>query len=91
MNLLCWAAAAAICLSVIYGPYDISKAGHIASKAESAMYNGFSRTAWSVGIGYVILACCLDCGGLLKSYAAACLSEDCAMSYPVVCCCRLGQ
>ena len=36
---------------------------HIASKAEAALYNGWARTAWSLGLGYIMLACCLGRGG----------------------------
>lgn len=50
-------------LSVLYGPHDGESYVHIASKAEAAFYNGWSRTAWSLALGYIILACSLGRGG----------------------------
>ena len=50
-------------LAVIYGPIKVDDGTRIATVAESALYNGWSRTAWSIGLGYIILACCTGRGG----------------------------
>ena len=50
-------------LSVLYGPYEVDSGHRIATAAEAAIYNGWSRTSWSIGLGYIILACCMGYGG----------------------------
>ena len=55
--------SAVLLLAVLYGPHDAEDYIHIASKAEAALYNGWSRTAWSLGLGYIMIACCLGRGG----------------------------
>ena len=62
-NLILWAVSGALLLAVLYGPHDAEDYIHIASKAEAALYNGWARTAWSLGLGYIMLACCLGRGG----------------------------
>lgn len=63
LNLSQWAVAAAICLLMLYGPYDVARGHRDASLAEAAVYNGWGKAAWSLGVGYVILACTLNQGG----------------------------
>jgi len=53
-------------LAILYGPFEIESGGRIATVAEAAIYNGWSRTAWSLALGYIILACCLGRGGERK-------------------------
>lgn len=55
--------SATLCLLVLYGPYDVARGGHVATVAEAAIYNGWSRTAWSIGLCYVIIACAMGSGG----------------------------
>ena len=50
-------------LLVLYGPYEVDSGQRIPTAAEAAIYNGWSRTSWSVGLGYIILACCMGYGG----------------------------
>ncbi|KAF6020538.1 hypothetical protein EB796_021152 [Bugula neritina] len=63
VNLCLWAVSGAIMLAILYGPFEIESGGRIATVAEAAIYNGWSRTAWSLALGYIILACCLGRGG----------------------------
>ena len=63
VNILLWLVSAGICLACVYGPFDVEDQGHVASKVEAALYNGWTRACWSVGVGYVILACCTGRGG----------------------------
>ena len=66
MNLILWALSGAIMLAVLYGPHDAQAYVHVATKGEAGFYNGWSRTAWSLSLGYIMLACCLGRGGELR-------------------------
>ena len=46
-------------LSVLYGLYEVESGQRIATAVEAAIYNGWARTSWSVGLGYIILAYCM--------------------------------
>ena len=61
--LLGWALAAACNLAVIYGliEYDQGKAKE--SLSVNAFYQACSRTAWGLGLAWVIFACCRGYGG----------------------------
>lgn len=50
-------------MSVIYGPYAANMGYHIVSLSETDAYNGLGRTAWSIGVAYVMVACSLGQGG----------------------------
>jgi len=63
LNLLLWMVSAALCLLTLYGPFNVEADHHPMSVAESVTYNSLSRTAWSIGLGYLILACRSGRGG----------------------------
>lgn len=59
-----WMCATVICLSVLYGLYDTEAHGvKVLSRDVSALYNATSRTAWGVGLGWLVFACCTGYGG----------------------------
>lgn len=57
--------SAAVAIAVLYGPYNGQSGKHTVTVAEGALYNGWSRTAWCLAIGYVVLACHTGNGGEL--------------------------
>ena len=63
VNIALWLVAAGLCLAVVYGPYSAESGGHNSTRAERAVYNSMGRTAWSVGVAYVIIACHTGHGG----------------------------
>ena len=63
LNLLGWAAATGIALSVLYGLYDSSGFPDL-SKDVSAFYNAIHRSAWALAICWVIVACASGHGGM---------------------------
>ncbi|XP_067661104.1 nose resistant to fluoxetine protein 6-like [Haliotis asinina] len=64
--LLGWASAAAICLAVLYG-LDGDSHGHKLSHSVAALYNTVARTAWAVGVAWVIIACATGNGGFVNT------------------------
>ena len=58
-----WGISAGLCLAVIYGPYSANAGHHAISLVEADFYNGFARTAWALGVAYVMISCCLGQGG----------------------------
>ena len=58
-----WGATAGILLSVMYAPFDAETGKHLVTLTESDIYNGFQRTAWGIGLSYIIIACALGQGG----------------------------
>ena len=48
---------------MVYGPYSAESGGHNSTRAERAVYNSLGRTAWSIGVAYVIIACYTGHGG----------------------------
>ncbi|XP_013776461.1 O-acyltransferase like protein-like [Limulus polyphemus] len=60
--LLCWLIAAGLCLSVVYGTYHVDM-----SNSTTSLYNTLSRTAWAVGVGWVIYACVTGHGGFIDT------------------------
>ena len=50
-------------VAVIFGTYDLMTGGHAASRMESSLFNGLHRTAWSIALSYLIIACFLGHGG----------------------------
>ena len=54
-----WAISGVLMLLVLYGPYEVDSGQRIPTAAEAAIYNGWARTSLSVGLGYIILACCM--------------------------------
>ena len=63
VNLIMWGATAGILLSVMYAPFDAETGKHLVTLTESDIYNGFQRTAWGIGLSYIIIACALGQGG----------------------------
>ena len=63
VNIALWLVAAGLCLAVVYGPYSAESGGHNSTRAERAVYNSMGRTAWSIGVAYVIIACYTGHGG----------------------------
>ncbi|XP_064599084.1 nose resistant to fluoxetine protein 6-like [Liolophura sinensis] len=63
-----WVCATVICLSVLYGLYDTEAHGvKVLSPDVSALYNATSRTAWGVGLGWLVFACCTGYGGFVNT------------------------
>ena len=58
-----WAVSGVLILAPLYGPSQVELGRPMATAAEAAIYNGWSRTSWSIGLGYIILACCMGYGG----------------------------
>ena len=63
MALLGWCVAAALCLSVVYGPYKAQTLKIHVSFDISSFYNSTFRVVWSIGLCWVIFACCTGYGG----------------------------
>ena len=63
--ILGWASAAACNLAVLYGLIDYSR-GVTITNGLSAFYNACSRTAWGVGVAWVIFTCSRGYGGKYK-------------------------
>lgn len=55
--------SAATCIAVLYGPYSANMGYHVVSVTESVLWGGLTRTAWSLGIAYLIISCHLGQGG----------------------------
>ena len=58
-----WSFASAVGLVTVYSTYDAMIGGHVISLTETVLYNGLQRTAWSVVVSYLIIACALGYGG----------------------------
>ncbi|XP_067940094.1 nose resistant to fluoxetine protein 6-like [Watersipora subatra] len=69
-NLLLWLISAALCILSLYGLYKGDNSTYTFSTAESALYNAFARTSWSIGVAYVILACHCGRGGWVNDLLA---------------------
>ena len=48
---------------MVYAPYNATKGWHTVYLAEADLYNGLSRTTWSIGVSIVIILCHFGCGG----------------------------
>lgn len=66
LNLVLWVVAAGLCVAPLYGTYDANRGGHVTSLTEADFYNAFSRTSWSLGLSYLIIACSLGQGGTVN-------------------------
>ncbi|XP_005112853.2 O-acyltransferase like protein [Aplysia californica] len=58
-----WAVAVATCLAVVYGIHGDITAKDPSSTEVAALYNTLSRSAWSVAISWVVIACASGYGG----------------------------
>ncbi|KAL5012556.1 hypothetical protein ScPMuIL_011107 [Solemya velum] len=60
-----WILATVCCLSVLYGLYPEMN-GHPLTPEVAAVYNALARTAWGVGISWLIFACASGYGGFVN-------------------------
>jgi len=60
---LSWCVAAACNLSILYGLYDSFNGYVHLSNAVRSFYAAVHRTAWAVGVAWVIFACVTGNGG----------------------------
>ncbi|XP_060590858.1 O-acyltransferase like protein-like isoform X2 [Ruditapes philippinarum] len=67
LNLVGWAIATAMAVSVLYGLYTPEGNLPDLSKGVSALYNATSRTAWGISVAWVIFACATGYGGPVNS------------------------
>lgn len=58
-----WAAAIGTCITIIFSTHSLNT-GEYWAPIWSALYAGLHRTAWSMSIGWIILACCTGYGGM---------------------------
>ena len=63
LNIALWGVSAALCLSVVYGPYSANAGRHAVHLVEADIYNGLARTTWAIGVSYLIISCSLGQGG----------------------------
>ncbi|XP_076436701.1 nose resistant to fluoxetine protein 6-like [Babylonia areolata] len=66
VNLLCWAAATATALAVLYGLYEQNQ-GHPLTRPLQAFYNAMARPAWGASVAWVIFACVTGNGGFVNT------------------------
>ncbi|XP_060066014.1 nose resistant to fluoxetine protein 6-like [Ylistrum balloti] len=66
VNLLCWALAAAVACSVVYGLYNPIN-GHPLSLDVSALYNATHKIAWGACLCWMIFACATGNGGYVNT------------------------
>ncbi|PAA59551.1 hypothetical protein BOX15_Mlig030456g2, partial [Macrostomum lignano] len=71
VRLLGWATAAVLCLSVLYGLFDVQRGLVVLSQPVASLYNATFRLAWSIGIAWVVVACCTGNGGLVSEFLSA--------------------
>ena len=63
MVIVFWLLAAACNLSVVYGLYGSANGYVHLSNAMRSLYAAVHRTAWAVGVAWVIFACITGNGG----------------------------
>ena len=66
-NLFLWFLSISLLLVVLFGVYP-NFDGHVLPKWLNVFYEAASRTAWAVGLAYVIFACTTSHGGKLFSF-----------------------
>lgn len=62
-----WLIAAALGLALIYGEMPYVRGDYGMSHAMFVIYGTFTRPAWAVMIGWIILTCCTGYGGVVNS------------------------
>lgn len=67
LALIGWAMSAAMALAVIYGLYHCNETGNDMSKMGSIFYLSCSRTAWSVSLAWLVIACATGRGGWVNA------------------------
>ena len=65
--MLGWLVAAGCCLSVLYANFDTIRGKRVDSFDVQALYNALSRSAWAVGVSWVVFACATGYGGRWNS------------------------
>lgn len=67
--LLGWIVASGLCLSVILGNFQFFRSvnDHPYNRAESSIFIGLHRVAWSTGIAWIITACLYGYGGFVNT------------------------
>jgi len=65
---LFWILAAVCNLSVLYGLYDSVNGNVHLSELVKSLYAAVHRTAWAVGVAWVIFACITGNGGVFILY-----------------------
>ncbi|KAK3592290.1 hypothetical protein CHS0354_032680 [Potamilus streckersoni] len=66
LNLLGWLVAACMNIAVLYGLYNPDNK-HVLIEPESAAYTALSRTAWAIGVCWVVFACATGNGGPINT------------------------
>ena len=62
-SILGWCLATGTALAVVYGMYDHNKNSTVMSLTASGLYVSLSRTAWSLSLAWLVLACATGHGG----------------------------
>ena len=62
-SILGWCLATSTALAVVYGMYDHNKNSTVMSLTASGFYVSLSRTAWSLSLAWLVLACATGHGG----------------------------
>ncbi|XP_078685733.1 nose resistant to fluoxetine protein 6-like [Branchiostoma floridae x Branchiostoma belcheri] len=65
--LLGWLAATGICMGVVYGLYNHLTQGVVLSRPVAILYLTVHRTAWGVGLAWVVFACVNGYGGIINT------------------------
>lgn len=64
-----WAAATALGMLVIYGPYSVFKpGGQMFDTVQNILYGSFSRLAWALALAWVVYACQYKMGGWVNTF-----------------------
>jgi len=50
-------------MSVVYGPFSANMGYHVVYLPEDIFYSGLARSAWALGISFVMISCSLNQGG----------------------------
>ncbi|KAF6037766.1 hypothetical protein EB796_003922 [Bugula neritina] len=68
LNLALWGVSAALCMSVVYGPFSANMGYHVVYLPEDIFYSGLARSAWALGISFVMISCSLNQGGWVNEF-----------------------
>lgn len=64
---LMWILAIGLIVVCVYLPYDSTKEGGVASSSwnagQRAAFETISRSAWAIGLGWIVYAANNNCGG----------------------------
>lgn len=62
-----WILAAGFCLSVVYGNSGVAAGNYENSADVNNLFQSASRVAWSLGLSWLIFACCAGYGGPINA------------------------